>query len=70
MRQRRCVNNSTASIWQYIAERRQEFLNPAYESVNDVLFPSCNLKNIHIFEPYFLRHDVSIMPPRPAKTFW
>ena len=37
---------------------------------NAIIMPSTIPKNLHFFEPWFLRFDTSVVPPRTPQTFY
>eukprot|EP00795_Rhopilema_esculentum_P011530 gene11530-21751_t len=51
------IMRTTVSLWAHLDAARQSMINEAYQQVNDVLIPVCNLRRLQFWHEYFLRFD-------------
>ena len=68
-RERREANLSkkTRSIWHYIEEHREEFLNPFYEPTTkavEYIAPNCDISNIQLWSAYYFKYLTLKEDPR------
>jgi hypothetical protein len=73
--ERNKLADKTTSIWTWVEQRYEIFLNPSFDPYNEgPVIPSTNPKNIVLWESYFQRFDVAQLPSSAAftgpKTFY
>ncbi|EGD79452.1 hypothetical protein PTSG_10018 [Salpingoeca rosetta] len=54
---RNSLSQRSASVWSHVAACRQHYTNSNYTRTATVIFPSCSMKRIVLWEDYFLRYD-------------
>ena len=73
--ERNKLANQTATVWSWVEQRYQSFLNPVFDAYQEgPVIPSASPKNLALWESYFQRYDVAQLPIRTAfvgpKTFY
>jgi len=59
-------HGETLAVWSWVEARAGDYLNPHYERYTEgPVLPSTNPKNIVLWEGYFQRFDVSVLPFNP-----
>lgn len=52
---------SSPSLWTYILQNKESYMNPFYQQFKGpaILYPACNVNNLHFWSRYYLRHFAS-----------
>lgn len=56
------VQELTQSMWGYIEEFHERFVNTSYEPYNAPIWPNTSMHRIKLWERYWLRWDMSAHP--------
>lgn len=64
------VKEKTRSIWEYIDNRHQRFLNLSYSPFENPIWPKFNLRNMLFWQRYYCRWDPEAHPNLLSRHPW
>jgi hypothetical protein len=56
------VHEKTQSLWSYVYEYSERFVNQHFEPYFDCIWPTVSVKHVTLWERYFCRWDVKLHP--------
>ena len=56
------VHEKTQSLWSYVYEYSERFVNQHFEPYFDCIWPTVSVKQVNLWERYFCRWDVKLHP--------
>jgi len=54
------ISQKTTSLWTFILARQSEFINPHFKQSNEVLFPIVSMKNLQLWNRFYLRFNSDV----------
>eukprot|EP00620_Florenciella_sp_RCC1587_P012925 CAMPEP_0182570900 /NCGR_PEP_ID=MMETSP1324-20130603/11070_1 /TAXON_ID=236786 /ORGANISM="Florenciella sp., Strain RCC1587" /LENGTH=944 /DNA_ID=CAMNT_0024785341 /DNA_START=247 /DNA_END=3078 /DNA_ORIENTATION=+ len=64
------VREKTTSVWSYVLHYSERFTNPMYETIGEPLWPKCAIRDLKLWERYYLRHNPDAHPSRYSGKVW
>jgi myotubularin-related protein 1/2 len=64
------VKEKTVSIWSYVFEFKEEFLNHQYTPFLAPIWPCCSIAKIRIWDRFYLRWDPGAHPSSLSGLEW
>ena len=66
-RNEKSLPTRTRSFWEYISIRREDFINPFYDSkLVTPIFPNCEVKDLQIWDSFYFLHSHGTPPVATA----